>query len=794
MKLSTRLVLLILGCLLPILTAQVYSQVNLYAERHDQLSGLVLRQAQLANSGIASIMDAVRQFGLVAGQFPSVRDVDEHCGQQLTTLRRSVTQYRFLALFSPADGALLCASDGSPDGLARARSSWLADIVTTSDLAIGPVLIDPEHKQRTLPIAIHLTSAGSGTRPMVLVAGLDTEWLMRHLEAARVERSSAVSRAALIVADRAGTIIGRVPGSAEGFERSLPDWLRPMTSRDVQDVQTVTDPEGHTIIAAYVPSVPPPNGLSVIDALVLPELTADIDQATYQDLLVISGAAIVALMLAWVAGRRFIYQPTEALLQAARKWREGDLSARAQPMDAGSEFSALAQSFNAMAAGLQAREMERRMQSSFLESQVAERTRELSETNNRLQVEIAGREKTEAALHQAQKLQAVGQLAGGIAHDFNNMLATVLGNLELMERRVAQAAEDWTQADCDRLLRLIERATGAVTRGGQLTSRLLAFSRRQRLAARPTDVNALLSELITLATSTLGRRIQVVPELAEDLWPAMVDPSQVEAAILNLCLNARDAMPDGGRLTVQTSNLMIIAGNQSGSENHLAVGSYVQVCISDTGTGMSPEVKARAFDPFFTTKGPGAGSGLGLSQVYGMARQSGGNVTIDSAMGEGTRVTLSLPRAMAIEETGVVAEEQAVSLPRPGTPGELILVVDDDHAVRQVTVEMARDLGCEVAQASGGEQALALIGKLTPKLILLDYAMPGMNGLQLARALRERGVTAPIALVTGYAELSEADVAAGELAGLLRKPFTIRELQNLLTQLRAAAGAETACL
>jgi signal transduction histidine kinase len=794
MKLSTRLVLLILGCLLPILTAQVYSQVNLYAERHEQLGGLVLRQAQLANGGIASIVDAVQQFGLVAGQFPSVRDADEHCDQRLTSLRQSVTQYRFLAIFSPTDGSLLCASDGAPDGLARAHSSWLADILMTPNLAIGPLVTDPVQKRRFLPIAVHLASVGAGSRPKVLVAGLDTDWLMKHLEAARVEHPTAMSRAALIVADREGTIIGRVPDAAGWSGRPVPDWFRPMINRETQDVETVTDPDGHTIIAAYVPNMPPPNGLTVIDALVLPDLTADIDQATYQDLLVIGGAALVALVLAWVAGRRFIYQPTEALLNAARKWREGDLSARAEPMDAGSEFSALAQSFNAMAAGLQAREMERRMQSSFLESQVAERTRELSETNNRLQVEIAGREKTEAALHQAQKLQAVGQLAGGIAHDFNNMLATVLGNLELMERRVAQAAEDWTQADCDRLLRLIERATGAVTRGGQLTSRLLAFSRRQRLAARPTDVNALLSELITLATSTLGRRIQVVPELSDDLWPAMVDPSQVEAAILNLCLNARDAMPDGGRLTVRTSNLTIVSGSQSGADSHLAPGAYVQVCISDTGTGMSPEVKARAFDPFFTTKGPGAGSGLGLSQVYGMARQSGGNVTIDSALGEGTRVTLSLPRAIAIEETGGTPEEQLIDLPRPGTPGELILVVDDDHAVRQVTVEMARDLGCDVAQASGGEQALALLDKLTPKLILLDYAMPGMNGLQLARALRERGVTAPIALVTGYAELSEADVAAGELAGLLRKPFTIRELQGLLTQLRAAAGAEAACI
>jgi signal transduction histidine kinase len=792
MKLSTRLVLLILGCLLPILTAQIYSQVNLYAERHEQLGGLVLRQAVLANADMASIVGSVHQLAAVAGQFPSMRTPGEQCDKHLTALRQSLTQYRFLAIFSPADGSLLCASEGAPEGLAQAHSSWITDLMTTPDQAIGQVMTDPDQKNRFLPIAVHF--GGPSSQSLVLIAALDTDWLVKHLEAARVDHPSAMTRASLIIADRDGNIVARMPDT-DGAGRQVPDWLRPLFGRENQQVETITDPDGHMVVAAYVPASVPPNGLVVIDTLVLPDLTADIDQATYQDLLVIGGAALVALVLAWVAGRRFIYQPTEALLQAARKWREGDLGARAGLMDAGSEFSALAQSFNAMAAGLQAREMERRMQSSFLESQVAERTRELSETNNRLQVEIAGREKTEAALHQAQKLQAVGQLAGGIAHDFNNMLATVLGNLELMERRVSQAGNDWTQADGERLLRLIERATGAVTRGGQLTSRLLAFSRRQRLAARPTDVNALLGELITLATSTLGRRVQVVPELSGELWPAMVDPSQVEAAILNLCLNARDAMPDGGRLTVCTSNLTIVSGGQTGSDGQLPSGAYVQVCISDTGTGMSPEVKARAFDPFFTTKGPGAGSGLGLSQVYGMARQSGGSVSIDSTPGEGTRVTLCLPRAMAVEETGTTPEENLIDLPSPGTPGELILVVDDDNAVRQVTVEMARDLGCDVAQASGGEQALALVDKLTPKLILLDYAMPGMNGLQLARALRERGLTAPIALVTGYAELSEADVAAGELAGLLRKPFTIRELQGLLTQLRAAAGAEVAaCL
>lgn len=796
MKLSTRLVLLVVGCLLPILTAQIYSQVNLYAERHEQLGGLVLRQAELANADMTSIIDSVHQLGTLATQFGSIRNSDEHCSERLTALQHSLTQYRFLALFSPTDGSLLCASQGIPEGLSSTHPAWVSDLLTTADLSVGSLVFDPAQKTRFLPIAVHMLGASAGDGSKVLMAALNTEWLEHHLETAKVAHTPAMSRSALIIADREGNIVGRVPDPADWAGRPVPDWFRPLINRENQGIETITDSDGRTVIAGFVPSMNPPTGLMVIDALVLPDLMSDIDQATYQDLLVIGGAALVALILAWVAGRRFIYQPTEALLQAARRWREGDLGARAKLTDGGSEFAALAQSFNAMAAGLQAREMERRMQSSFLESQVAERTRELSESNNRLQVEIAGREKTEAALHQAQKLQAVGQLAGGIAHDFNNMLATVLGNLELMERRVSQAGDEWADADTDRLLRLIERATGAVTRGGQLTSRLLAFSRRQRLAARATDVNALLRELITLATSTLGRRVQVIPELADDLWPAMVDPSQVEAAILNLCLNARDAMPEGGRLTIRTTNVMIEPGSgKHGTESDLLPGGYVQVCISDTGIGMSPEVKARAFDPFFTTKGPSAGSGLGLSQVYGMARQSGGSVSIDSTLNEGTRVTLCLPCAGIVDGTDTSPSEELAELPLPGMQNELILVVDDDHAVRQVTVEMARDLGCEVAQASGGEQALALMGKLSPspKLILLDYAMPGMNGLQLARALRERGVTAPIALVTGYAELSEADIAAGQLAGLLRKPFTIRELQGLLTQLRAAV-AQAPCL
>lgn len=785
MKLSTRLVLLILGCLLPILTAQVYSQVNLYSERREQIGALVLRQAELANADLASILDSVQQFGTLSEQLPEIETSATDCGKRLTALQHGLPRYRFLALYTQVDRELLCASAGSP---ARIRQpAWASDLLATTDMKVGQVTAGADGSDRILPVAVRLTTTAPDNRTRVLVAGLSVNWLARHMDAARLDQSKAVAGASLFITDTAGAVIGHITHGGPKATQ-LPDWLRPLLARGGAGVDTVTDKDGQAYLVAYVPAQVAPAGVAVMGVLPLPELTADIDQATYQDLLVIVVAAGVAVLLAWAASRRFIFKPTDTLLRAARRWREGDLTARATLTDAGSEFSALAESFNAMAAGLQAREMERRLQSSFLEAQVAERTRELSESNNRLQVEIAGREKTEAALHQAQKLQAVGQLAGGIAHDFNNMLATVLGNLELMERRVSQAMSGWTQGDSERLLKLIERATGAVQRGGQLTSRLLAFSRRQRLAARPTDINALLRELITLATSTLGRRVQVTPELADDLWPALVDPSQVEAAILNLCLNARDAMPEGGKLTITTSNTTVEA-REAPSERDLAPGDYIRIVISDTGTGMTPEVKARAFDPFFTTKGPGAGSGLGLSQVYGMTRQSGGSVTIDSAPGEGTRVALSLPRATETEDVLTAASTEIAR--RPSTvPGDLILVVDDDQAVRQVTVEMARDLGCEVAQAAGGEQALALLDKLNPrpKYILLDYAMPGMNGLQLAKALRERGATAPIALVTGYAELSETDITAGQLAGLLRKPFTIRELQMLLMQLRSASG------
>ena len=781
MKLSTRLLLLILGCLVPILVAQFYTLYRQHADRQARLSDSVLSQAELAMNDMAGVVDGVRRLSWIAARLSSIiaLNPDPDCGEQLSSLHRDLPSLSFIAVVD-RDGRLICASRAVLDAAWQERPVWLPDLTTIDTGSIGPVGSVPGLDHPFLPIA---TPSPASLDGHIVVAGLDLAWLSEHIAEMRPLRLEAPSRATLFITDRNGSVVGlesRVDaGPRVAIGTPLPEALRPLAHPAAITQTTVQDSQGQGWLSAAVPSPPVASGLSALAALAVPSPLASFARFIVWDSLLTGGFALMALIGTWQAGNLFIYQPTEMLLLTAQKWRDGDLNVRATMAGRGSEFDALAQSFNAMASSLQARDLERRLQAELLESLVAERTRALSQINNRLQVEVAEREKTEAALHQAQKLQAVGQLAGGIAHDFNNMLATVLGNLELMQHRVVQVAPTLPPADADRLAALIERATGAVQRGAQLTSRLLAFSRRQRLATRATDLNRLVAELVSLATSTLGRRVRVVTDLAPELWPAMVDPSQVEAALLNLCLNARDAMPDGGQLTIATTNVAF----EGILEDDPPPGAYVRVCIADTGHGMTPQVRRQAFDPFFTTKGPG-GSGLGLSQVYGMARQSGGTVLLDSTEGQGTEVALLLPRALGdveVEQPRRFADMAPTDLKKL-----LVMVVDDDAAVRQVTVEMLRDLGCGVVQAPGGAEALALIVTLTraPDIILMDYAMPGMNGLRVATALRQQGIDAPIALVTGYAEVEEGDTEINPLDGLLRKPFSIQDLRSLLTTLR----------
>ncbi len=372
----------------------------------------------------------------------------------------------------------------------------------------------------------------------------------------------------------------------------------------------------------------------------------------------------------------------------------------------------------------------------------------------------------EAQLRQAQKMEAIGQLTGGIAHDFNNMLAVVLGALNLLQRRMARGDGDVSM--------FVDGAIDGAKRAANLTQRLLAFSRQQPLNPESLDANALVTAMTELLTRTLGEHIRIETRLADGLWTAKADPSQLENTLLNLAVNARDAMEGGGCLTIATANTQV--DDSMAAEQGLAPGLYVQIAVTDTGSGMTPDVLAKAFDPFFTTKGVGKGTGLGLSQVFGFVRQSGGHVWIESEPGRRTTVRVYLPRTQGESEANLTNRSTVSAA--PGSPRETVLVVEDDERVRLVSVEALRELGYTVLAAAHGREALALIETGQPvTLLFTDVVMPEMTGTQLAERARARLPGLKVLFTTGYT----CDVAVnnGVLdAGmqLLSKPFTLDQL------------------
>ena len=406
-----------------------------------------------------------------------------------------------------------------------------------------------------------------------------------------------------------------------------------------------------------------------------------------------------------------------------------------------------------------------------LERRVVERTAELEAANRQLASQIGEREKVESALRQAQRLEAVGQLTSGVAHDFNNLLTVILGNVEQMRK----------QAEDPALKRRLDMMGEAARRGARLTAQMLAFSRQQKLEPRPVDLNGTVKNMRDLLHSTIGGSVQISPpELAEDLWPAMIDPTQIELVILNLAINARDAMEVGGSLTIRTENVTL--GEPENSEAP-PPGEYVMVSVSDTGSGMTDAVRARVFEPFFTTKEVGKGSGLGLSQVFGLAKQSGGGVAIDTAPGQGTTIKIFLPRAKGTPAGQGVKTENA---PAAHEDHLVVLVVDDDDAVREVTAGLLTDLGYDVVEAGSGGAALELIERHDEiSAVVLDFAMPGMNGADLARELRSRRPRVPILFATGYAD---AEALTGvEDHQIVHKPFVQAELARKLSRSFATA-------
>ncbi|MEO5881253.1 MAG: ATP-binding protein, partial [Caldimonas sp.] len=377
-------------------------------------------------------------------------------------------------------------------------------------------------------------------------------------------------------------------------------------------------------------------------------------------------------------------------------------------------------------------------------------------------------EAAESALRQAQKMEAVGQLTGGLAHDFNNLLAAISGSIEVVAKSVAQGR-------LENVERFSTIGRGAVRRAAALTHRLLAFSRQQVLDPKAININRLVADMEDLIRRTVGPEVELEVVGAGGLWPTLVDPNQLENALLNLCINARDAMPEGGRLTIETANKWL--DDRAAGERDLPPGQYVSLCVTDTGGGMTPEVIAKAFDPFFTTKPLGQGTGLGLSMTYGFARQSGGQVRIDSELGKGSTLCIYLPR----HDQNAAGEElpQRTAPAAHGDTGEVVLVIDDEETVRMLVVELLEEAGYAALEAADGPSGLHILqSDARIDLLVTDVGLPGgLNGRQVAEAARVLRPDLKVLFITGYAE--NAVVGHGHLErwmSVVTKPFEMEAL------------------
>ena len=411
-----------------------------------------------------------------------------------------------------------------------------------------------------------------------------------------------------------------------------------------------------------------------------------------------------------------------------------------------------------------------------LEQAVAERTQELQTANEALRAEAVERQLAEAQLRQVQKMEAVGQLTGGIAHDFNNMLAVVVGGIDLARRRLNGPKRE--------VMTHLTNAMEGATRAAALTRRLLSFARSEPLLPEKLDSSSLVAGMSDLLDRTLGERIQVEVDLIHDTWATYVDPHQLENAIVNLAVNARDAMDGTGMMRISTSNVTL----QANEVGDVRPGEYVRISVSDTGCGMTAEVLERAFEPFFTTKPVGKGTGLGLSQIFGFAHQSGGEVGIESELGKGSTVSIYLPRtdsaaaALRLHPAGPRSEVEA------HVPGARILLVEDDPRVRSATVDALEDLNYEPVACSGGAEAIKLFESQEFDLVISDVIMPEMTGPELIRHLKTTHSDFAVLFVTGYVGDGETDHLVGY--ELLRKPFTVGALANAVSTALSRPASE----
>jgi signal transduction histidine kinase len=597
-----------------------------------------------------------------------------------------------------------------------------------SDLIMGAVLQRPV-------VAVGVPVFRDGNVAFVLVMGLGSEILSKLLRQPDLSPDWVVA-----IFDRKGIIVARnreldrflgkpaAPIIREAIAGPVDNWIPNVTSEGIRVYSTFR----RSTVTGWTAAIGVPRGF------------VDAPRRRAQFLAFGGGGAVLALSLSlawWMA--QAIRRPVEALTAATKAVASGvpiiDVNGGVR------ELNQAGDALRATAAALARNQQE-------LEGIVAERTEQL-------RAEIEARKQAEATLLQSQKMEAIGQLTGGIAHDFNNLLTIASGSLEMLEARVSD----------EKSLHLLQNAQSAISRGAKLTTSLLAFARKQRLEPVLANLNSVIIEMDEMVRRSLGPSVEIRHAFASELWPVQIDLSQIETALLNIAINARDAMPGGGILLFETANVSACPPEE------MAGRDCVLVSVHDTGTGMSPDVMEHAFEPFFTTKEVGRGTGLGLSMVFGVVHQSGGVVRLRSELARGTTVLIYLPRAAhaALPATGRDASAGVQS-----GAGAHILVVDDDAAVRWVTVECLRGAGYRVVEADSGRAALTLLKRDEPcDLVVMDHVMPGLSGRDTVRLARRGRPELKVLFLSGYATLGEA---GGDI--WLQKPFKTQTLADAVSR------------
>jgi signal transduction histidine kinase len=709
-SLLSRLFVLVAVAMLPAIGVQAYNEMDLRRTREVEVQDEALGLAKLAAAEQQQIVQGVRQALIALSEVPAIKAKDvQACNAYLSRIKQGYPEF-ILFFVVDMNGSIFCDSSSRHEPVIVTGRPYFASVLTTGKFTIGEFAIGYATGRSAFHFALPF-HGDDGSMGGVVIAALSLDWLADH-----IAKKGVPAGAVLAITDRNGTYLARYPDNGRFVGMKLPTGNDPALHNG-----TVADMVGIDGVRRIVGFSAVGTDLLVSYGLDKAETYIRIQRRTQRDVLfIVMGALIILILTAWGA-QRFIQRPFAQLVDAANRWRHGEFAERVD-IQGDSEVARVASAFNAMADALKHREDE------------------LSEAKE--------------LFHQSQKMESVGQLTGGVAHDFNNLLTVVSANLELIEvgDNIGEARQYATAA-----LR-------AVDRGAKLTAHLLAFSRRQVLNPKPIDAYQLVSEFEGLIYKAVGEACRVKVRTDKGLWLCHVDPSLLETALLNLALNARDAMPNGGLLEIEMRNIVVAEGAVAGR----LPGSYVKLSVRDHGCGMPPEVRDRVFEPFFTTKEVGKGTGLGLSMVYGFVRQSGGHIAIESAPEKGTTVSLYLPKATQ------KADAHMEDVPPEAIPAgsERILVVEDNHDLLELTSAMLATAGYQVRCARNGSEALRMLQSEEFDFLLSDIVMPnGINGIEVAREARRLHKGIKILLASGYArDVLERHQAVDEFP-IIDKPF-----------------------